>query len=155
MDDLDPLVYIVLAVIYFLARAFRGAKKLQKQPPPQKPAETPSQPPVVVPPQPVFTEMKKTVSKPEIKIRQKVFVPEKKARKSEGWKREPMPGSIEVMEPHTAPIEHIEKETGYSSLQDKMKQMFAEEAKESAPLFEFDPRQAFMMKTLLERKFDI
>ncbi len=148
MDDLKPIIYIIFVVIFLISRVIKGAKKFQEgqsQPPRQTP------PPVTMPPTPVFTEIKKPAPpKPKTEIKQKVVVSERKA-KTERAKREVMPGSIEQTEPLTIPIEHFEKETGLSGIPDRWKQKSSEAKVEQPTTFEFDPREAFMMKTLLDR----
>ena len=150
MDDLKPIVYIFFIVIYVISRIMKGAKKLKQEQSQQKPVgQIP--PPVKMPPTPVFKEMKKPVQKPKIEIKQKVFAPERKAKKADTEKRRVMPGSIETTEPVTTPIERIGMETGFSSLPAQIKQTLSREEQKQSAAFEFDPRQAFMLKTLLER----
>ncbi|HXH19150.1 MAG TPA: hypothetical protein VNJ07_08700 [Chitinophagales bacterium] len=151
-DDLKPIVYVILLVIFLIARIIRGAKKFQKGQA-EKKAEIPpvfaeaGETPPLAP-----VEKKRLPKKTGTEIRQKVYTPPK-PKKTTRASELLMPGSIEAIELEK-PIDRHEKEEGVSAIAEKMKFVIPAEEEEQ-PAFEFNPREAFMFKTLLDRKFDV
>lgn len=146
MGDLENIIYVILVVIYFASRLFRKAK-------PQEHKPEMVQPPVEKKPESLFDTIREEIkrqqeiAKAQQEAKEKPPVPPKKVVKPAPRKRvQPQPVFIEG-EPE---LDTIEVE-GVSALDKKMKQAFLREEKEESPAVEFDPREAFKMKTLLER----
>jgi hypothetical protein len=167
MDDPKALIYIIFLVIFILARLFRQKNKEQQQQPPHvPPPQQHQQPPPYrqpTPPEPQKektlletimeeVERQKELSKPkQPEIKQKTYKPAKKPQPRIVRQYSPvLQGELESSEP----IDHIEREEGISSISERLKRSVnLIEEPEPERKFEFDPREAFMMKTLLERPY--
>lgn len=151
MDDLGNIVYIVLLAIFLISRLFRGAKKTQEnQPAPSQPqpvSPTPNQKKEKSLLETIMEEMErqKELNKPKPEVKQKSYSPKKTPL--------PVKKSVEpLISESSGSLEHIGKEEGLSALLQKMKQTSSPDEGETRT-FEFNPREAFMMKTLLERPY--
>lgn len=156
MNDPETIIYVLLLLIFLLSRLFRGAKKLQQ---PQQPAPPTVQPPAEEKPDLFETirreimrqqELQKQRRKAEEESKQHVPAPQKKIAKVSPQKavHPPMPDE------GTYVLDRIEGE-GIGSLAEKIIKTPLPEEQEERPAAAFDPREAFMMKTLLERKFEV
>lgn len=145
MGDLENIIYIILIVIYIASRLFRKAKPQQSQP-------EMVQPPVEKKPESLFDTIREEIKKQQelAKARQqekeKIPVPQKKAPKPERKKTIKLQPVLVEDEPT---LDTIGGE-GTSALGNKMKTALLI-GKEESPTLEFDPREAFRLKTLLER----
>ena len=154
MDDLKPLVYTIFIVIYLLYRVFRGAKKMQQQPG-QSP---PVQPPVEKEPESLFETIRREIKKQQQLTETKqeakptAAAPEKKPLKVSPKKT--TRASVLNEGGNVPMIDEIQKEGARASSEKTRKErvLIQQEEEQSS---DFDPREAFMMKTLLDRRFEM
>ena len=137
MDGIETIIYIILFIIFIISRVIRGMKKTGEN---EEPAHDPWQSP------------------PERKVEpQKTHAPEKSVREiAKRMRQKPVKTLERKKEDHVFPensLDKIEMEEGVSSLKKEMKQIFEQPAETKERGFQFDPREAFMMKTLLERPY--
>jgi len=148
MDDLKPIIYTIIIVIYILSRIFKRAKKKS-----QKEAPVLVEPHTEKKPESLFETIREEIRKQQEleksrqESKQQTPIPKKQVAKVAAKKTVLAPAQLE----HEPILDSIEKEEGVSTISsDKMKEsLWKEEEKER--VFEFDPREAFKMKTLLER----
>ncbi len=146
MDDLENIIYVILIVIYIASRLFRKAK-------PRQPTPEMVQPPVEKKPESLFDTIRE-----EIKRQQELAKAQQEAKEKPPvqQKKPSKPARKKTVQPEPALVEGeltldtVEGE-GVSSLDKKIKTALLIEEKEESPALEFDPREAFRIKTLLER----
>ncbi len=149
--DIETIIYLVFLGIFLLFRLLKGAQKLQGkgQPLPWETQQTPETrendrpkqeagSPEEIPIPEIFKQFEKPKKKTEIK--QKAYKPQKVFKK-------PQPAMM--MEG----LDKIEAEEGVSAIDKAIKANYTpgfEIIEEE--VFQFDPREAFRMKILLERR---
>lgn len=169
MDEGGNILPFIIGVLILLYRLFGGRKEREEQqlPPPPTHTEHPVPPPQSQPhkgqkslletimeeveKQKKLNEAKpKEVARPKTEIKQKSYKPEKRKPK----KTEDFLPSYYGREELRTDIDKVEREEGVSSISDRLKRATAAGTEEQQERkFEFDPREAFMMKTLLERPY--
>ena len=154
MDDFSDIVYVILGVFFLLFRLFK--KKPQEYQPPAPSEYNPQPAPKEkslfdtireeIERQKKLNEPKAETRQPEVK--QKTFS-SKKTKKFSTPKKFLEPA---VHEGSNMSV-NIYKGEGGTSMPVEMKRAFLLEEQTEEKRFEFDPREAFMMKTLLERPY--
>ena len=142
MDDLKPIIYTIFLVIYILYRIFKKKS--------QNPTSAPMEPPVEKKPESLFDTIRKGIEKQQEQAKsqkeskQQHPTTQKKIAKA-STKKEPSAPAI------AKPVlDIVEKEEGVSTTSRRIEKAHLIEDKRKRA-FEFKPREAFMMKTLLER----
>ncbi len=160
MPEGKILVYIFFIAFFIISRLLRK-KNEDAQERPHVPPPT-QEPPVQSPPpykkEKTFLEtvmeeverQKKLNNPKQHEVKQKTQKVERKSKTRKPAEFIPSQwGGVE----QTEPIDHLEKEEGTSSIPEKYKRSVMIEEPEPEKKFEFDPREAFMMKTLFERPY--
>ena len=154
MGDLETVIYVILIVIFLISRLIRGAKKNQQRQ--QRSPET-VPPPVEKQPESLFDTIRREIQgqqeleKSKQEAKQQIPAPQKKVVKKAPKKTVRVPMTV------GDDMQFLDQigEEGVSSFSEKMKKTFLPTEQEQRKSFEFDPREAFMMKTLLERRFEV
>ena len=158
MDDFSDIVYVILGVVFLLFRLFR--KKPQENQPPAPSEYKPHQF------QPAGNKKEKSLLetiREEIERQKQLTAPTPEARQPEIRQKTFSSKKTKKTNPKKflEPIVHegsnmsanIYKGEGGASIPEQIKRTFVIEEQPEEKRFEFDPREAFMMKTLLERPY--
>ena len=148
MEDLKPLFWIIFFAIYLISRFFRKPKKQQGM----EPGQPPGQPTVVEQPESLFDTLReeirrqKEMERAKQKQKQQQPAPQRKVVKAAPKKTVQKTKPADWM----TELNSLENE-GVSVFKEKMKTVAINEEVEEIPAFEFDPREAFKIKTLLDK----
>lgn len=154
MDNIEDILYVIFLVVFLLFRLFKKSAG-EKQSAPHSP-QAPSAPPVA--PEKNLMDVIREEMERQKELNKKKSPIKQKSQQFKKQKKQDKPASpAEFLPPQWSSvvegesIDYVGKEEGESSFTGKMKHVITEEQEEKR--FEFDPREAFMMKTLLERPY--
>ncbi|MDZ4847107.1 MAG: hypothetical protein SH857_16360 [Chitinophagales bacterium] len=156
MDDFGDIVYVILGVVFLLFRLFKKKAQENQAPAPSEynhaPAPSSKKEKSLLDTIREEIERQKQLTTPKPKarqpeIRQKTFSSKKTKKENTKKFLEPV-----VHEGSNMSV-NIYKGEGGASVSEQLKRSIVIEDQPEEKRFEFDPREAFMMKTLLERPY--
>ncbi len=154
--DIETIIYVILLVVFIISRVIRGAKKVQEGQtdneqfpfpfPEEKPEPKPEMKPERVPPmremqqKPVDDRQERRVSHAELREETRKASVKEQARMQK--KADTYQAFLEAA--------RREGEDAFKASSGKMSQMEIEEEY----TYQFNPREAYMMKELLDRRYE-